>query len=357
MCQSSTFYQPWSQKYYGRQNDVPFYATKLCDDYGLDTWALELMILWMKRCYKAGILTDEKAGIPISQLGSLDFIQTLVRKISLREGLGDMLARGLDKAADFLGSEARREVRHTDPYDPRLYITTALLWATEPREPIQQLHEVGLPIAQWVNWVKKIEGAYLSSEVLRAIARRFWGSEIAADFSSYEGKALAAKQIQDREYAKECLILCDWLWPVMASEYSEGYVGDPSLESAILSAVTGDEVNEEGLYRIGEKVFNLQRAILIREGHRGREDDRIPEEWHTVPLKSNAVNADCVVPGKHGEVVCRKGAVVDRQAFERMKDEYYQLRGWDVATGFPSCAKLEELELDDVAQYLEQRGW
>jgi aldehyde:ferredoxin oxidoreductase len=69
------------------------------------------------------------------------------------------------------------------------------------------------------------------------------------------------------------------------------------------------------------------------------------------------VNADCVVPGKHGEVVCRKGAVVDRQAFERMKDEYYQLRGWDVVTGFPSCAKLEELELDDVAQYLEQRGW
>ena len=64
---------------------------------------------------------------------------------------------------------------------------------------------------------------------------------------------------------------------------------------------------------------------------------------------------------KDGEAISRKGAVVDREEFEKMKDEYYQLRRWDVATGLQTRANLEELELEelgltDVAQDLEQRG-
>jgi aldehyde:ferredoxin oxidoreductase len=355
MCQSALFYKTWAERYYGAQNNVPFYATKLCDDYGLDTWAIEPMMLWLNRCYKAGILTDEGTGIPISKLGSLEFIETLVRKVSLREGFGDILAQGIVKAAHSVGAEAR-EPRYNDPYEPRLYITTALLHAMEPRLPIQQIHEVGLPVSQWVSWVKKVKGAYISTAVLRAIAQRFWGGEIAADFSTYKGKALAAKKIQDRQYAKECLILCDWLWPIMDIEYSKDHVGDPTLESQVLSAVTGDEVDEEELYKIGEKVFNLQRAILIREGRQGREDDKLPEDWHTRPLKRNPANIECLVPGEGGKVISRKGAVVDREEFERMKDEYYQLRQWDVATGLQTKAKLKELGLEDVARDLGQRG-
>jgi aldehyde:ferredoxin oxidoreductase len=226
----------------------------------------------------------------------------------------------------------------------------------EPRSAIGQLHEVVVPIEEWVNWVKKIENAYVSTEVIRAIAKKFWGGEIAADLSTYEGKALAAKRIQDREYVKECLILCDFLWPIMAVENSEDHVGDPTLESKIFSAVTGNEVDEEELDMMGEKVFNLQRAISVREGHRGREDDSLPDNWYTMPLKWSFVNPECLVPGKGGEVVSRKGAVVDREEFERMKSEYYQLRQWDVATGLQTRAKLEELGLKDIAEDLEQRG-
>ena len=52
----------------------------------------------------------------------------------------------------------------------------------------------------------------------------------------------------------------------------------------------------------------------------------------------------------------RKGEVVDRKKFEEMKEEYYKLRGWDVATGLQTRAKLQELELGDIASDLEQRG-
>ncbi len=39
------------------------------------------------------------------------------------------------------------------------------------------------------------EQGLFSSKVFRAIARRFWGSELGADFSTYDGKGLAAMMI------------------------------------------------------------------------------------------------------------------------------------------------------------------
>ena len=42
-------------------------------------------------------------------------------------------------------------------------------------------------LAQWSSWAKGVEGAHISTEVLRGIARRFWGGEEAADFTSLEG--------------------------------------------------------------------------------------------------------------------------------------------------------------------------
>ncbi len=37
-------------------------------------------------------------------------------------------------------------------------------------------------------------------------------------------------------------------------------------------------------------------------------------------------------------------------------DAYYDARGWDCATGMPTRAKLEELDLNDVAAVLEAEG-
>ena len=363
MCQASVFYEIRARRYYGELNEVPFEATNLCDDYGVDTHAIETMIMWLSRCYQAKLLSDEQTGLPLSQIGSKEFIETLLRKISHREGFGDLLAEGTHKAAEALGSKAEELITdymtwtgYNSIYGARLYITTGLIYAMDPRLPIQQLHEISPLIMMWAAQAAGLGKSYLSSDVIRDIAKRFWGSEISADFSTYEGKALAAAKIQDREFAKECLILCDLLWPIFHSSLSEDHVGDPTLESQICAAVTGRDIDEQGLYRIGERVFNLQRAILAREGHRGREHDCLEEFNFAVPLKGDFGNPNCIVPGKGGEVFSRKGMVVERDKFEQMKDEYYQIRGWDVATGLQQRAKLEELNLEWVAEKLGSDG-
>ncbi len=365
MCASAMFYQARAIAYYGGWNEVPFHATRLVDSYGLDSKAVDLIIDWLQKCHRAGILDDAATGLPLSTIGSLEFLEALCRSISSRRGFGDLLAQGLARAAYSVGPAAK-ELTHQlgyislpqyrDIYGPRLYTTHALLYATEPRLPIQQLHEVGALIPKWVRWARQQPGAVVSSAVVRAIARRFWGGDLAADFSTWEGKALAARMIQDRQMAKECLILCDYLWPITDLESSPDHVGDPTLESRLLAAVTGYDIDEQGLYRIGARVFNLQRAILTREGRSGRANDSLPAYCFTEPLQYDHLNPDCLVPGKDGQVISRKGAVIDRAEFEGMKDDYYRSRGWDPASGFQTRASLEQLDLGNVADDLERRS-
>lgn len=64
----------------------------------------------------------------------------------------------------------------------------------------------------------------------------------------------------------------------------------------------------------------------------------------------------CGYAGRILKVDLSSRTVVDRQEFERMKDEYCVLRGWDVATGLQTRPALEGLGLPDVANELERRG-
>ncbi|MBE0481129.1 MAG: hypothetical protein IBX68_09135 [Dehalococcoidia bacterium] len=363
MCGSATFYVLRALKYYGVRNEVPFYASMACNEYGVDTHQMDVMLQWLSKCSQAGILTEEKTGLPFSKQGSLEFIETLVRKIALREGIGEILAEGTWRAAEAVGPDAMDLLTDyiTDSghfaliEGPRMYISTGLLYAMEPRQPMAQLNEMG-SLNMWLMWVYKQPGAFVSSDVFRAIGERMMGSKEAVDFTAYQGKALAARMIQDRECAKDSLILCGYLFPIMFSRNTSDHLGDPSVESKLLSAVTGRDIDEQGLYRIGERIFNLQRAILAREGHRGREADRISEHNFTKPLKFDLHNPGLLSPGPGDEVICKQGAVLDRDRFEALKDEYYALRGWDVSTGLQTRTKLNELGLGAVASDLHKRG-
>ena len=363
-CQAMHVYWGAAEKYQPDFTEVALSAIRMCDHYGLDTTIMQPMIDWLGNCYREGILKDNDTGLPLSKIGSAEFIELLTRKIAHREGFGDLLARGIRKAAEKLGQKALELVNlsvitranETRDYDPRLILTNALLYATEQRRPINQLHETCHSLWLWCNWTRKEEGAFLSFNDFQNIGRNFWGGAVASDYSTYEGKALAAKKIQDRTHAKESFILCDFLWPIIWVRFADDHTGDPAMESQLLSAITGKEIDETGLNKIGERIFNLQRAILLRQGWGGRQGDRLLDYLHDEPLEMVFFDPDCIVPGKNGEIISRKGAKIDRKDFENLKSEYYSLRGWDVPSGLPTEKKLKELGLSDVAADLKTRG-
>lgn len=85
-------------------------------------------------------------------------------------------------------------------------------------------------------------------------------------------------------------------------------------------------------------------------------DDDIPDYCFSVPLKQGFIKPECLVSGKDGEIISSEGAVPDREKFEEMRNEYYQLRGWDVAMGVQTKEQLGRLGLEDITRDLEQRG-
>jgi len=367
-CQATGVYAGPVIAYYGQWHETQLKAIQLCDGYGLDTGVMAPMILWLIDCYKEGVLTENATGLPLSKAGSLEFIEDLVRKISFQEGFGKLLARGTLQAACTIGEKAMEiacryvgnRTNENKGYDPRMISTTALLYATEPRMPIQQLHAVaGNTLINWVNWVRKIPGGFLTTGDLIKIAEKFWGGADAADFSTIKGKALAAKTVQDRVYVQESMILCDLHWPaMMTSADDEDHTGDPSLESQLFNAITGRKVNENELLVFGERIFNLQRAILLRQGWKGRGDDKILDYFFEEPLKQGEIffNPEGIMPGHGGNLISKLGSVLSRDDFERMKDEYYLLRGWDKNNGLPMADKLKELGLSETVEELKKEN-
>jgi aldehyde:ferredoxin oxidoreductase len=99
------------------------------------------------------------------------------------------------------------------------------------------------------------------------------------------------------------------------------------------------ELKMEDLIRVEESLVHLERAFDVREGVR-RENDAVPRRYFTQPVES----------GKY------KGAVIEEDKFEKMKDVYYQNRGWDVRTGVPKRNTLERVGLGGVADDLEYLG-
>ena len=170
-------------------------------------------------------------------------------------------------------------------YDPRYFLVNALLYATEPRRPIQMLHATARPMMRWLQWAARADNAFLSTDILRDIAEKDWGSLAAAHFSTYEGKALAAKTIQDYNCVKRALLSVTW----------SGRYRRSIRRIRICAAVPGkpdrighhrSDLDEPALLKDRRIIANLQRAILLRQGWPGRSGDKLMDYLHEEPRRA-----------------------------------------------------------------------
>jgi aldehyde:ferredoxin oxidoreductase len=349
-CQATDYYLPWQ---YGRENEPleTIYQSPIwADDYCLDTWELATIVNWLYGGYRAGLFTGEETGLPLAEIGSGAFLEKLMRVIAYREGFGDFLAEGIMRVREKTSPERRAlftrflaPIMWNDFNPPRAFFVNALLYPLEPRVHHNVLHEVAFINAPWgINQLHP-GSTVMTTGLVHDIAEAFWGSREAGDFATYEGKALAAKKIQNRTYIKESLGLCDFGYPVTYSLNTPDNVGDPELAAKLYHAVTGrdDEMEE-----YGERIANLQRMILLREGRQTPEADYPPEFNFTEPLEDMHHAPVPTVPGPDDRAVSWVGNRLDREKFKEMLREYYRLRGWDEETGIPRAGTLKALGLE-----------
>jgi aldehyde:ferredoxin oxidoreductase len=145
--------------------------------------------------------------------------------------------------------------------------------------------------------------------------KAFFGSEKAADRFAYEGKAAMVKWAEDFGAVIDSLGICKIAYQAMGLT--------PDLIAKAFQAVTGIESDGRGILEAGERINNLERLLNLKLGL-NPEQDTLPARFTEEPLQEG--------PSK-GETV----------HLDQMMAEYYDLRGWDPETGYPSQAKLKEL--------------
>jgi aldehyde:ferredoxin oxidoreductase len=135
------------------------------------------------------------------------------------------------------------------------------------------------------------------------------------DQTAIEGKAEMVYGPQNYLAALDTFIKCDF------AQYG---IGEDTYRE-LLRTATGKELTTEGLYRLGERVWNLVRVFNVRQGFT-RKDDLLPERFMKEPLQDGPA----------------KGHVISASDLDRLLDDYYGLRGWD-EDGIPERETLEGL--------------
>ena len=63
-----------------------------------------------------------------------------------------------------------------------------------------------------------------------------------------------------------------------------------------------------------------------------------------------------MLPGPDGELITRKGAMLDREQFSVMLTDYYRARNWNAASGLQTQSGLRALGLGWCAGELKRLG-
>jgi len=299
----------------------------LVNRYGICRRNFPHLVSFMAYLYDEGIITKEDTGgIEIKE----DFatITRLVKMTALREGIGDILADGL-QGLERLGKGATEYAMHIKGgwrlFDPRLNTLGTLEFAqlVNPRAAIvvpggvgAPSYNPGRPVEEWVRQGRR-EG--MSEESIR----RVFGPK------TFNVGRLT-KHAEDWFSLFNCLGLCHRLYI--------NRFHDAAPLAGMYSAVTGIETTPAELMRAGERAWNLYKLLNVREGF-GRKDDRAPDVWFQ-PMK--APDRELPLMDYH------KTHVLTREEIEGLISDYYDERGWDRQSGIPKPETLADLGLKDI---------
>ncbi len=335
-------YWPW--KLWMTDLKSAFEATRMMTDLGMDNKEVATTVSWLMHLYHDGKVSSEDLdGVPFER-GSPEALFETIRKVAFREGFGEALADGPVAFAKKLGPTAMDYLLHNQgltmrTFEFRAEPGTALGEAISARG--NSLRATTYHVVLWEKPAKDQYGGVDSGEMAESYswAKRMFGTEEAIKATAYEGKPRALVYEMNGAAIADSLGYC-------TSMVRPGRVGAPGSQFGDTSyafaaerftAAMGIPMDEAGLFTIGERICNLERAIVVRDG-RSRETDSIPDFFFEAPVPDGP----------------QRGRRLDRERFERMKDEYYELRGWDVETGFPRRSTLEGLGLKEVADALEK---
>ncbi len=293
------------------------YANQLCAMYGVDTISAGATIAWAMDCFERGLITEEDTGGIKLHFGDGAAMVAMLEKIVIRDGFGDLLAEGSARAAERIGRGTQDLVvavkkQELPAHMPQVKRSLGLIYAVNPFGADHQSSEHDPSYYQYPERMAEIGLTEpQGSKVLN------------------EAKVRFALQTEYLYSALDTVDICQFVFGPAWQLYSSQQLVEA------MQLITGWDIDLEELMQAGERRLNLLRAFNAREGL-GREADKLPKKLYQA-LKGGPSD----------------GIALQEEELEIAKDSYYQLAGWDVASGTPSRATLEKLDLAWVADMLE----
>jgi aldehyde:ferredoxin oxidoreductase len=376
-CFTTTFY------YDAKSLDIQRLASDLINRYGLN--AVEL--LW--GLFYIGALASEgqlwTGNIPdcpldFEEYGGQEFVEQFVTMLAYgNDGKGHESEFGRDVSGGFVRAAEKWGRRKQDlasgllpfPYwgiplhkEPRAQV----YWGYGTLLGDRDINEHGY------DWIKSVasgaqgEGAESHAMGLVKIVTDkmvpYQGDMHMLDFSESNiySEHMAKMVSWQRYYTrfwKQSMLFCDARWPDFINIHSPDYIGATGIvEPEYVKAVTGKDLSFEDGIHLGRKIWNLDHAIWTLQGrHRDMVHfaDNVYEQQPLFPAEV----PNAFLPGQENGKWGYYGysyRTLDRGKFDEFKTRFYELQGWDTATGYPTRATLESLGLDYVADELEKNG-
>jgi aldehyde:ferredoxin oxidoreductase len=334
-----------------RNHDLLFWLKMITKAHqqGIDASSLVTSLQWIWYLWELGIVDESLTDGYRLEWGSQEAIEGLFDSIVSRQGFGDVFAQGMKATADYLDARIPLEKRDgRSTYAWARQVNNNPMWALDAKFPGAALsYSVGrrsdllADIAIEEQHIICASGdPNLSDEERQraidkyaAIAEEIGGPG-AGDLQGYAGKAAIVSDIG------AIIASCDLLGTCkMHTKFTGMTLSYPHFAAA-LSAGLGHAMTDKDLVDATFRSRNVERAFECKMGRR-REHDTIPEMQFDMPISRGTL----------------KGKVsVSREGLERMKSDYYALRGWDDETGIPCRETLLEYGLDDIATDLDALG-
>ena len=258
-------------------------ANYLCNELGMDTISCAVTISCAMELFEIGALPpDDTDGIDL-RFGSADLLETLVKKIAAREGVGDWLAEGSRRLAERCGRpELSMSVKGMEmpAYDPRSSYAQALGYMTSPTGACH------------------LRGGYAASLAF------FGGAKEIPRFSVLQSP-IAIRNLQNLGVIQDSLGICRFT----------SYAFGTAPWSRMVSGITGCDISTARLEEIADRISALERLFNLEAGAT-RDDDVLPERFSTTPI-----------------MAAGQKRVVSIETSERLRAGYYALRKWDEQGG------------------------
>lgn len=294
---------------------------------GIDMEGPSGAIGWAMECYEKGILTKEDTdGLELTW-GNEEVILELIRKIAYREGFGDLLAEGCYRAAQTIGRGSEKYAFHVKKQDLYENLRGTNGWCLGTMVSTRGGgHTTGTPF--WEHRVIEID-----DEKVYEISGIKDYNRIKNPIG-YEGKPELVKHTEIISRICNSAGIC--LFNTICQNF--GYMNIYDI-AELLSAAIGREYTPEDLETIAMRLLNMEKALNLRFTNFDRKDD-IPQDRFFEPIPSGTL----------------AGWSLDREKYEVMLDNYYEIHGWDKKTSYPTRETLEKYGLSKVADDLQRIG-